>query len=537
VVFKRKSIFAFMLIMLIFCLNTTVFAKEYSTIKVGLETVYNNASQISLSSDGALTFGYYDENGFSSLGTLTSNAVIIQKSSEQFVDLGGGYSSYEEVANVAQSLGAIPVYIEQGLFGIYSTNVTSGNAVPASSERNVVKDAMGNILLIFHKASRNIEFRGYDASTGIYLTKVGDTKKYRGAIGIGGTSGITPYNVIDMEQYLYGVVPNEMVPSWPQEALKAQAVAARSIAIYQYNRHLSKGYNVVDSTTTQAYGGYNKEDSRTTAAVDATAGQTVQYGGKVAEALYFSTSGGATESAVNVWGTEIPYLVGVKDTYETEPAQAAWSRQFTLEDINGCLSRQGINIGSAKGIKITSRTSSGRAQEMKILGTNGEYTLSAEKIRTFFSGTNEGSLKSRLFSFNGSINTGVSSNAGNYVTGATGSDKVTVLSAYGMTEVNASDLMLTNNNSMQKAAGELTLLSAYGTMTIQAESGGSSGNSNQIGQNLVLSNEEVWGNFTVYGAGFGHGVGMSQSGAMGMAKAGYSYIDILKYYFKDVTVG
>lgn len=533
--FKKKSGLALLLIMLLGCLSFNVFARDYSTIKVGLETVYNNVNQISLSSDGALSFGYYEEGDFRSLGTLPSNAITIQKATEQYMNLGGMYSSYDEAASIASSLMAIPVYIEEGLFGVYSTNCATGIAVPASSERYVVKDAAtGSTLLIFHKATKNIEFRGYDAGTGIYLTKVGSSKKYRGAIGIGGTTGITPYNVIDMEQYLYGVVPNEMMASWPKEALKAQAVAARSIAIYQYNRHISKGYNVVDSTATQAYGGYNKEDSRTTAAVDETAGQTLKYNGKVAEALYFSTSGGATESAVNVWGTEIPYLIGVKDIYETEPAQKAWTREFTLEDINECLGRQGINIGSAKGIKIVSRTNSGRVQEMKIIGTLGEYSLSAEKIRTFFSGTAGGSLKSRLFSFNPSIIAGDgSNNSGNQP--STGSDMVTVLSAYGRATANPSELMLTNGNSTQKSNGQLTILSAYGTATVQGNNGNN--NNNQSGQNGALNNEEVWGNFTVYGKGFGHGVGMSQSGAMGMAKAGYNYIDILKFYYNGVTIG
>lgn len=535
--FKRKRSFPLLFIMLICCylFSFSIYAGEYDIIKVGLETVCNNKSQVTLSSDGAMTFGYYEVSGFRGVGTLPTNMITIQKAAGQYTDLGGRYSSYEEALSMAQSLGGIPVYIEEGLFGVYSMNGGMGTFVPSSSECYVVKDmTVGNDLLIFYKGTKNIEFRGYDASTGMYLTKVGDSKKYRGAIGIGGTTGITPYNVLHMEQYLYGVVPCEMMASWPQEALKAQAVAARSIAIYQYNRHLSKGYNVVDSTTTQAYGGYNKEDSRTTAAVDATAGQTIKYNGKVAEALYFSTSGGATESAVNVWGTHIPYLVGVKDIYETEPAQGNWERPFTLADVNNCLSKQGINIGTAQGIKILSRTSSGRVQEMKIIGTAGEYMLTAEKIRTFFSPIAGGSLKSRLFSFIPSINVGGNNNS---VPGGSSSEKVSVLSAYGKADVAASDLMITNGSSIQKALGNLTILSAYGTTTVGTTDNGTNGSQNgQLGGDIVLANEEVWGNFTIYGKGFGHGVGMSQSGAMGMAKAGYSYIDILKYYYNGITI-
>ena len=517
------------LLFLMCCLSVTLCAAEYRTIKVGLESIYNNASSLQLSSDGMLSFGYFSEAGFSQLGTLPTNNITIQKTGEQYVDLGGIYASYDEAYMAAQNLGGIPVYIDEGLFGVYMTNMSTGAMVAPSNERYMVKDTLsGSIVFIFNKGTRNIEFRGYDSSTSMYLTKVGSTKKYRGAIGMGGTTGITPYNVVDMEQYLYGVVPGEMPASWPPEALKAQAVAARSIAIYQYNRHTAKGYNVVDTTITQVYGGYSKEDKRTNAAVDATAGQTIKYNGKTAEAVYFSTSGGTTESAVNVWGSEIPYLVGGTDAYETEPEQGNWTRQITLADLNNCLVKQGANIGNAQGVQITARTASGRVKEMKILGTNGTYTLTLEKIRTFFSGTKEGSLKSRLFSFNGAGLGG-----GNTQPSLPAGKQVAVLSAYGTTNVELSQLAMTNGLSMQKGTNQLSVLSAYGS-TILSDGQGS-GNA-QVGGNNNLGAETVWGDFTIYGAGFGHGVGMSQSGAKGMAKAGFDYVSILKNYYKGITV-
>ena len=511
------------------CLSVTLSAAEYRTIKVGLESIYNNASSVQLSSDGMLSFGYYSEAGFSQLGTLPTNNMTIQKTGEQYIDVGDIYASYDEAYMAAQNLGGIPVYIDEGLFGVYLTTMGAGSIVAPSSDRYMVKDTLsGSIIFIFNKGTRNIEFRGYDSNTSMYLTKVGSTKKYRGAIGMGGTTGITPYNVVEMEQYLYGVVPGEMPASWPQEALKAQAVAARSIAIYQYNRHTAKGYNVVDTTITQVYGGYSKEDKRTNAAVDATAGQTIKYKGKTAEAVYFSTSGGTTESAVNVWGSEIPYLVGGSDAYETEPEQGNWTRQITLADLNNCLTKQGANIGNAQGVQITSRTPSGRVQEMKIMGTNGTYTLTLEKIRTFFSGTKEGSLKSRLFSFNGA---GLGS--GTTQPSLPEGKQVAVLSAYGTSNVDLSQLAMTNGLSMQKGTKQLNVLSAYGS-TIIADGQGS-GNA-QVGGSNNLDAETVWGDFTIYGAGFGHGVGMSQSGAKGMAKAGFDYVSILKNYYKGITV-
>ena len=520
---KRRSCYITLLVVWLCLFSYSLLGAHPSLVKVGLISIYNNVSSITLSSDEAIAIGYYDEGGFTKIGSLPSERITISKLTGSYYDLGKTYYSYEEAASVARDLSGIPVYMEDGLFAVYS-KVANGNGVSNSIQRYVVKDMNGAELLIFNKASRELVFRGYDRASGLYLTGVGTNKKYRGAIGVGGTTGITPYNILDIEEYLYGVVPGEMPASWPEEALKAQAVAARSIAIYQYNRYVSAGYNLVDTTATQVYGGYTKEDPRTNAAVDATRGQTINYNGKVAEAVYFSTSGGVTESAVNVWGGAIDYLVGVSDSYETEPEQPTWSRSITMSEIDTCLAKQGISIGKAQGIQIMSRTDSGRVQEMKILGSNGSHMITSENIRTFFSSTNEGSLKSRLFSFSEGIVEPTEYNK------ATSSHIVTVLSANGMTTSSLSDLVATNGRTISDL-GENVLANSSTEITPFTNK------DNSVGSNNLQESETVWGDFTIYGKGFGHGVGMSQSGAKGMAKAGFDYISILKHYYTGITVG
>jgi len=492
-----------------------------SIIKVGLISVYNNASSISLSSDEPMMIGYYDESGFEKIGSLPSEKISVTKASHTYYDMGGIYTTYQEALNAATMQGGIPVLIEDGLFAVYSKEA-KGNAIEHSAERYVVTDTYGNEIFIFHKVGKALVFRGYDRETGLCLTGVGNSKKYRGAIGMGGSTGITPYNILGIEEYLYGVIPGEMSPSWPEEALKAQAVAARSIAIYQYNRYTSYGYNVVDTTATQVYGGYTKEDSRTNAVVDATRGETVKYNGKIAEALYFSTSGGITESAVNVWGSDIPYLVSVSDHYETEPEQPAWSRSITMNEVERCLISQGVNIGEVQGLQIVSRTPTGRVQEMKIIGSNGNYSVTLEKIRTFFSSTSGGSLKSRLFSFTGEI---TGSMGGSSQTSKT----VSIVSADGITKMPTSNL-IASNGSTKTALGSSVVAQSSTKLETLSVAENSTGNGN-------LQGETIWGDFTVHGKGFGHGVGMSQSGAKGMAKAGFDYISILKYYYTGITVG
>ena len=506
-------------IIMVFCSwSFTILGAEHTMIKVGLESIYKNALSISLASDTSIEIGYLDELGFMPIGTLECSEITIFKSSGTFYELGGSYNTYQEAYEVAKSIGGIPVYLDLNQFKVYSVQPI-GSMVLDSVPIYLVSDSYGKELLLFQKGIMELGFRGYDFSTGLNLTKVGNSKKYRGAIGIGGTTGITPYNLLAIEEYLYGVVPCEMSASWPIEALKAQAVAARSIAIYQYNRYSASGYNVVDTTATQAYGGYNKEDNRTTEAVDATKGQTIKYEGKVAEALYFSTSGGYTESAENVWGYPVNYLVGVEDPFETEPAQPEWVRTITLDEINNCLVNNQVNIGEAQGVQILSRTLSGRVNEMNIIGTNGTYSLTRENVRTFFSGAKEGSLKSRLFNLVGSINSGDEKVP----------QVVSVLSATDLAERSLQDLIVTNGQLTEPILeNSVTIQSADGFLEIPFVSNDLSGNTSTA--------ETIMGDITLIGKGYGHGVGMSQSGAKGMAKLGFTYDEILKYYYKGISI-
>lgn len=505
------------IMIMLFSWSFTILGAENTMIKVGLESVYKNASSISLKSDSQIELGYLDVEGFIPIGILNQSNITITSLSSNYYDLGVYYSTYQEAYNMALDVQGVPAYLDYGIFAVYTT-LPIGNAVLNNGKTYVVSDENGQVIFIFNKATMEIGFRGFDFSSGMNLTGVGNSKKYRGAIGIAGTTGLTPYNYIPIEEYLYGVVPCEMSPSWPEEALKAQAVAARSLAIYQFNRYVSSGYNVVDTTATQAYGGYTKEDSRSQLAVDVTRGQTIMYNGKVAEALYFSTSGGVTESAENVWGYPIPYLVSVEDIFETEPAQKEWVRNITLDEINTCLAKNKVDIGLAQGVQILGRTESGRVSEMTIIGTKGNHTISKENIRTFFSGSKEGSLKSRLFRLVGAdTNESVQQNT------------VSILSADEQVEWPVQDLIVTNGQlTMPIEENSVMIESDSAVVEVPFVSSMPSGGSQGV--------ETIMGDITIVGNGYGHGVGMSQSGAKGMAMAGYKYDEILKYYFRGVTV-
>jgi SpoIID/LytB domain protein len=141
------------------------------------------------------------------------------------------------------------------------------------------------------------------------------TRAYRGQIQVDLVDGkLRAINVVPLEQYLYGVVPAEMPSTWSPEALKAQAIAARSYALA--TRQVAAPFDVYSDTRSQMYLGVSQETTATNAAVDATKGQVVKYGAKVATTFFFSTSGGETASSFDIWGTALPYLVPVADPYD-----------------------------------------------------------------------------------------------------------------------------------------------------------------------------------------------------------------------------
>jgi SpoIID/LytB domain protein len=154
-----------------------------------------------------------------------------------------------------------------------------------------------------------------------------DGRAYRGLLTVS-TDGklLTVVDVVGLEQYLKGVVPAEMPSKWPPEALKAQAVAARSYALANLTK--AKPFDLYGDTRDQVYGGVAAESPQASAAVDATKGQVVLYAGKVANTLFFSTSGGRTVSALESIGVPVPYLVSVDDPYDGISPYHDWGPQL-----------------------------------------------------------------------------------------------------------------------------------------------------------------------------------------------------------------
>ncbi len=266
---------------------------------------------------------------------------------------------------------------------------------------------------------------------------IGD-RWYRGTVQlIPDNGGVTAINYVDIDDYLYSVVGSEMPASWPQEALRSQAVAARSYALYKKDKAYGQAYDLKNNQSSQVYKGLDGEATTTQAAVDATQGKVLTYDGKVIEAVFHSSSGGHTENSEHVWSKAVPYLKGVPDFDQNAPVYS-WRAQFSLEEVG-----QRIGYpGTIEAVEVLSRTPQGRANRMLIIGNEGTLTITGNTFRQKLS------LRSTKF-------------------------------------------------------------------------------------DLAVSPTSI----SVAGNGFGHGIGMSQWGARGMAERGEAYTDILTHFYKGIRLG
>jgi stage II sporulation protein D len=200
---------------------------------------------------------------------------------------------------------------------------------------------------------------------------------YRGALEASSSGGsLYVVNALALEQYAKGVMPNEVPPSWPTEQLKAQAVAVRSIALASDVGGAT--FDVYRDTRSQVYEGLESEYSETNAAVEATKGQVLMYRGQVATAFYSSCSGGHTESVENVFGTAIPYLVGVPDPYDYYCPLHKWTLRFSGPEISSRLSS--YLKGRLRKVVITKTGASPRIIEAKLVGTGGTTTATGSEL-------------------------------------------------------------------------------------------------------------------------------------------------------------
>jgi stage II sporulation protein D len=207
---------------------------------------------------------------------------------------------------------------------------------------------------------------------------IGD-RWYRGRTLVVPTAkGLTAVNYVDLEQYLYSVLGGEMNGNWPPEALKAQAVAARSYALYHRQRSGNSVYDVGDTPGWQVYRGLVDEAPGTQVAVNATSGQVLINSGEIIEAVFHSSAGGCTDNVEEVWVQPLPYLRSVKENFKERSPVAEWSVAVTGSDLGSVFS----GVGPVSSIEILDRTACGRVKSVRLNGSEGSREISGERLRS-----------------------------------------------------------------------------------------------------------------------------------------------------------
>ncbi len=354
-------------------------------------------------------------------------------------------------------------------------------------------------------------FRGYKYYGGFQYTRLN-----------GGD--LTVVNFVDIEDYVKGVIPYEMSPSWPLEALKAQAVCARSYVASHYNAHSSSGFDLCTTEDCQVYYGTNSATTTSDSAVTGTKGKYLLYNGSPCEAYFASSDGGATENSENVWVAAVPYIRGVIDPYEADIADSVSGYYFTItfsqSEITSRLQSWGYSCGTIVSMHVSTYTPTGNVYALTLKDANGKtFTFEKEDAKFIVRAS------SLHFTVNNEpIITAAGGSATVYVNDA--SSQLTITDP---TKVYAQG----SSGSSVLGSGSIYVIDGTGAKTTLPMSG-TTGSTSLIPTNYTGNASS----FVINGSGNGHNLGMSQWGAYSMAKYhSKTYDEILKFYYTGVTIG
>lgn len=524
--------------------SSNTYAIANPEVKIGLFFKSTAQCQIDISSDKGVAFNSYDSaaNKYNPVYSSAAGEVITIRKDGYYTNSGLKYTAvavtnnptigpfHIQIQNVCNTyndtlpivhsytqkgIAAYPVYTDSGWniwTGFYINKAAAEAAIVAVKAKlgenvyTVVEqvdtglygvNSSGDVKFMYASAKNLL--RGKSLSTeNPNPIKIGTSKfnSFRGQVEFlrKTDSDMTIINVLPLEEYLYGVVPNEMEAYSNVEALKAQAIAARTYSYKSINKHASSGFNLCSTTDCHVYKGVDSESAITNQVVVDTKDMIVTYNGELAETLYYSSSGGKTEAAVNVWGTDFPYLQSVEDKYESGKSyQYNWNMNFTIDEISQKLKSK--DIGTVTGMEITKYSEAGRPIEIFVTGTLKPegILITKDSCRTFLG------LYSQLYTMTTNANINVSVN--NQIV-STQLSQVKVITPTGQT---------TYTNPEQ----QVTIIGANGART-----------------NVSVSPTE----YNFVGKGWGHSVGMSQEGAKGMANAGFTYDQILAHYYTGTKI-
>ena len=260
-----------------------------------------------------------------------------------------------------------------------------------ATTRKILKNIAANeIFSVNFNALKNnsVEIRGENTLLKDLIVAI-DGKNYFGGVRIDKkNNSLTVINLAPVEEYLRGVVPNEMSPSFHTEALKAQAVAARSFTLKNRQRHQSEGFDLCTTTHCQYFAGADSTHKITDEVIKATRGEVLLMGGLIVDTNFHTDSGGMTESVAEVWGTHLPHLQAVA---ELEKKTQHWTKEFSTADFSRILGGdfgklQKVNLSSLEiGKSAPDRSTSGRVKIVQFICSKKTLQLTGNELRSKFS--------------------------------------------------------------------------------------------------------------------------------------------------------
>lgn len=306
-------------------------------------------------------------------------------------------------------------------------------------------------------------------------------------------------NEVATRDYLASVVGSEVPSTWEREALAAQAIAARTYLLTHLRRH--RAYDLEGDVRDQEYGGTGSEADSTVRAVERTAGIVATYRGAPIEALYSANAGGMTEDSENVYQNALPYLRSVPSPTDEIAGSSSWgrtswewTRELTVPQLRDHLAVRGLDVGLPERIELTRLSPAGRVLQARVIGERGTRDIGKDQSRYYFG------LRSAMFT-------------------------VQRVSGGGLEAV---EHTATDRQRTLEGLGAERLGAVYRRVV------GADRETNEL--RIVGSVYRLPDRFVFTGRGFGHGVGMSQWGAQGMALAGATAERILTYYYRGIEL-
>lgn len=346
---------------------------DVKIMRIGLsygDTAVTEASFINCSGEGFAIGHYNADREFEELAAVDESrvTVLLAAGGEGWhILLDEIYPSREKADAGALAYGGFSAEIDGEFRVLYGSFSSRDEAVrirdryklpgqaytEAGMGIKIVSQRSGDVLYSAPEGAEDIALLALSAGENS-LTEYQENR-YRGGFECRLYDGamLTVINCVGLEDYVKGVIPYEMSYAWPYEALKAQAVCARTYGVYNQDHYPEYGFDLTDDTESQVYRGTLEANGTSDAAVDETAGELVRYRGQICRIYYFASDGGATEDGLNVFGEDLPYLAGKRDPFEqaVDYSIKNWTAWRSAGELSRRLNKRGYDIGEIERIE------------------------------------------------------------------------------------------------------------------------------------------------------------------------------------------